>query len=130
MPKLPSITNTNHRFRGPSENEKHALMIGQTLHDIRELCWYMDRNDRNEEDITRGQTDFIRNNRLRLITWTHSNKAEITSNVGDEVKLVNQNMTLLPFENVPREGTKSEIKGIKNRIKQIEDRIDNILSRP
>ncbi len=130
MPKMPSITHINQRFRGPSENEKHALLIGQALHDIRELCWYMDRNDRDKNNIIHGQTDYIKNNHIRLITWTHQDDYDVISNIGTKVKLVNKNVTLLPFENIPKEGSKNEITGIKNRIKKIEDKIDNMTSRP
>lgn len=56
----PTTIRTNSRFRGPTELEKYANFVLESIHDLKLLGSAMDRND--FVDGHRGQTDFIDDN--------------------------------------------------------------------
>lgn len=71
----PTTIRTNSRFRGPTETEKYANFILESVHDMKLLGSVMDRND--FVDGSRGHTDFINDNFAAYV----SGGAGITSNI-------------------------------------------------
>ena len=79
----PTTIRTNSRFRGPTELDKYANFILETVHDLKLLGSVMDRND--FIDGHRGHTDFIDDNFTAYV----GGGAPITSNIETASTLYN-----------------------------------------
>lgn len=123
MKKFPSITKTNHRYRGEAESHKHRIMVQQALHDITDLCHTIDRNEKDPNNIIKGQSDFIQDNMNRLTTWQHLGINDIDKTISNTptstVLMDHTQLTLLPTEGAPAMQGNSEVIGTENRLNNL-----------
>jgi hypothetical protein len=90
--KRPSMIRSNARFRGPTETIKYGNTVNETLHDIKLLGKWIDR-DEFIFSLTRGQTDFIRDN---FAAYFSGDKVTITSSTSTAADLFRQGEAVLP----------------------------------
>lgn len=133
--KLPSLTQTNHRHRGPMETHKHAMTSQQALHDIRELYFTMQRNDR-VSPVVKGQIDFINDNLSRMLKGYGSRGVEydVTATQPTNTKLrkgsSTTNLSVLPLDSgeitMNEYGVPTRLTGLHNRLVSVENQVKNI----
>lgn len=119
---VPSITQTNHRYRGPMETHKHALVLQQVIHDIREL-YYITHHNPNNGDI--GQTEMIESN-MKHITHERIKQGDIIySNQPSTVILSNETQHTVSL--VTKDNT-TNTTGLRSRIERLADTCHRLYS--
>lgn len=128
--KVPSITKTNHRYRGTMESDKHTITLHQVIHDVRELYHLI---HRNPADDTPGQYEYIPHNMQRTVSWwrleaseedsAYSNRPLNTTVYGPGWS---RSMQLLPLESLDPLDTLPEIVGIRGKLNTLSQRARTI----
>lgn len=118
----PSLIKTNARYRGPTESNKYINLIHETLHDLRLLCYKIDSNEKDRNNI--GQKEAIEANMKYYITGrqgkTMIDVPTVTTFCSKDNQVSQRFQSISP--------TESSDKSIKTRISAMESEIRFLLN--